>query len=298
MNKSNRKVFSEKAKLLGYTGYSPLSKDGQMTKAYQKFVIANMDKALPITDNVLLNPETKRFIANTPANRKKIMPATIPSGLFLNPVTQRLNKDTPANRKKIVKQTNMKHVRDIMNIELPIIDDEEPFGVKTSQKFKNAAETITITPKNYEKDYQVFVEKVRPTVYKKLKEVLNKTGPFKLVIGMTVKMIRISKGDDLVLNPIAEMRFHSGKLDNADNGANRRSRPIDSIRDIKKAFISATDEIEQHIADFIQNASDWVFVSVVDMDLKVAIYTAFGASSYLELPEWIKNKKMRDQYKK
>ena len=193
--------------------------------------------------------------------------------------------ETIIKKEKQYNQQIKQEEQEIMNIELPLVVEEDPYIIKTISKFKNVAETISITPRHTQEDYKVFINNIRSTAYKVLQEKLNKYHQMKLIITIEAIFIR-DVNDEYEQDNEIKASFSSGAME----GKNKRSRPIVDISDIKKTFIDASIEIEKQIEDFIKRGSQWMLKEVTDMYLKIVPYFAFNGSSYLALPDWINKK--------
>ena len=157
--------------------------------------------------------------------------------------------------------------------------------VISSKQFKHVAEAMEIEINEHVEtsDLTLFMKKMSKIVVNQLKHFYSKYGSYKIVFQLDVKMFSNK------LNTTHTIPFSSGSVNNNEN--KNTGTAILNINNLNNVFHTAMAKIIQIVEDFQKLTSDFVVEGVEKMYMKVAKYVPGAGSSYIDLPERIKNKK-------
>jgi hypothetical protein len=163
----------------------------------------------------------------------------------------------------------------------------------SSQSFKNVAEVIEMDLRNQPtkkvSDIEIMQRKIQPAVKQQLKKLLTKYGSYKVIFNLEYIM---HKQTDYDVDDEGNIFYKDHLLAfNSGSVKQRTGQLILNERDISKSYNQGFEVIKNEIDEFIKNGSDWFFGKCTRLFIKVTKYSPFVGSSYIDLPDWVKNKK-------
>ena len=154
----------------------------------------------------------------------------------------------------------------------------------SSIPFKRVAQVIemNLNEKKFKKieDFDMMKKHIKHAVFKQLEALMIKFTSMKIILGVEASLQQ--EGNEEVSNPAL---FQSGSS-HTGNGkiVNKRSQ-------FEKFFNDSMEIIRERIEEYAQNGSGWKIDKFLRLFIKVVKYQPFTGSSFIELPEYLNNKK-------
>ena len=247
----------------------------------------------------------KRFLSDVMTTRKNFTPQTL--GNIISKIDRFGKKELLQLYKQVknimygkIKNMSLKRDRaERVNVLFPFADDLfmnennaiDMYGTKQSTiAFKRVAKAIEMdlrTKKYVEsKDIDVLKKHIKKAVFANLTSLLSDLRAMKVVFALEMELVRD------VLDENGEIREDKviATFSSASIGGNQ-GQIILNANQYQRAYDNAFEKITADMEAFILNGSDWRFNAFKRFFIKAIRYQAFNGASYIELPEWVKNKK-------
>lgn len=184
--------------------------------------------------------------------------------------------------KKIKLKQNIK-AKKLYNMVKEITPEQLPKIVKI-RNFKNISNAYEIqaTPET-EHDEHIFFSRNHDDINMTMKNELKTQGAYKVVFILHVIFSKIVHIDEIELFDKKEIDIYFRTSDGGH--APTIMSPLNINRIIKKNQNYFFEEIQR----FINNGSGWKLEKIINLQIITIKYKPFRGSSYIDLPEWIKN---------
>ena len=157
---------------------------------------------------------------------------------------------------------------------------------KTStKKFKNVSEVIEFDLDgrfNNIQDIDILSKNIRYSVLEQLKQIFGKYGAFKVILSLEVDIARENLNTGI--DEISPALFQS-------SSSRRDNNQILKMNDFSRIYSNSIEKMKNDIETYLRNGSNWQIRKFKRFFIKAVKYNSFAGSSYIELPEYIKNKK-------
>ena len=253
----NSKKLQEKAKRRGIKNFRAKT-EAELRKLLEKRGTKSHPISAPIFQPEIMEKVTPSFIEKTVKTFSGWMNWLAESGqkYIIKPITSTLKNIKKKSTKYLKKKKKKK----------------EEFKLKEGKSaLKMFARQFTIDGKPCY-DPQTFFEAIRGLVL----EILRKNKNIKLKLILNCKMKRINLRTDEIVKVDAE--FHSEIETNLEG------------KDENKLFDTMIARIDENIANFQRRGSNWVFVSINQLEIHLHDWKPLGGSSFISLPKKIRNK--------
>jgi hypothetical protein len=148
---------------------------------------------------------------------------------------------------------------------------------KSEEALEGCFSTLRITPKNEVDSVYVLIKELSELMFERVKDILEDKTAVKLQIVLKGKF----------------RKFHpsTGREELEEITIASKNKIILREDEIEETIHALLLEIHEKIESWDNNEGYWHLVNVVNVDFKLREYKPLSGSSYIELPEWIYNKK-------
>ena len=100
----------------------------------------------------------------------------------------------------------------------------------------------------------------------------------------------LSNGESLRVQFISECIMQRVNSENVSMFANTKNNRLLNSNGIQLEYTLAKQKTKTKVDEFTNNGSGWIFKGMKMLEMKISKYKPFKGASYIELPEYIKNK--------
>lgn len=206
-------------------------------------------------------------------------------GNIVLPVSNKIVPSNPANRAK-AEQEAAQLVRETRAE--PLSAEHVSIAVKNIATFSGevATEKMFEPVANNFRDIVAFRDAVRPVVKKEIYAYFRQHKSFKVIFKLGVHMKR-NDNEGAKQFVFSSSGYYQTKERTVDTAT-----PITNIGDIRNKFNNIFDDITRRITEHEGRGSGWSLVSVDFLKVKMVKYAPFRGASYIDLPQWLKNKQV------
>jgi hypothetical protein len=163
-----------------------------------------------------------------------------------------------------------------------VVVKQQPMFTTTTTIFKQVGNNFVVTPVTVYRDILVFEKDAKPYISNILNNVI-KAGAFKTVFRLDINMFKPTN----VGGAPSAHSFSSGAM----SRYNDSSIPIINKHSISEVYDEIFDIIKERVQEYCNNGSGWDIDQINFIEIKTTKYKPFKGGSYIESPEWIRNKK-------
>jgi hypothetical protein len=260
-------------------------------------VMLNKEKILAAKSLITMR---KRFLSDVMTNRKNLAPQTL--GNLIKKIDRYGKKDLfnlyhevksilyGDVLKMSVKKDKAGQIQNIFpfagEVFEPMNTSIKMYEPKiSSTKFKNVAEAVefNLNNKKFNKmsDFETEMKHIKKSVLKQLNSLFIKYGPIKVIFSIEAEIIK-DVLDGIDITALAMFNSASSK---------KSGTAILNQKQLEGTYADGIEKIKKDMEEYLQNGSEWKFKAIKRFFIKVTKYQSFNGSSYIELPEYINNKK-------
>jgi hypothetical protein len=200
--------------------------------------------------------------------------------VFENEWNQHLKSDNHKKNTKLIKDKLNKKIRHFNLIKARKrhfndldFETDDYIVNKSEEALEQCFLTLRITPKNYINNINVLIEELPDLMFERMKQFLN----IKLQIVIKGKFRKFIPA--LVKEEFEELTITS------------KNRIILREDEIDETITALLTEVKGKIESWDNNEGYWQLDKIINIDFKLREYKPLSGSSYINLPDWIKNKK-------